>query len=91
MNRGSLKLEATALPSVQQVKIIRPRFLENYNLASVQALAKASKSVTANHYCPGASPVKILQRKFYAMLIFKHPDWMIHLSSQSECLKISVA
>ena len=36
---------------------------------------------------PGASPIKILQRKFYAMLIFKHPDWLLNLSSQSECLK----
>ena len=36
---------------------------------------------------PGASPIKILQRKFYAMLIFKDPDWLINLSSQSECLK----
>ena len=36
---------------------------------------------------PGASPIKILQHKFYAMLIFKHPDWLINLSSQSECLK----
>ena len=36
---------------------------------------------------PGASPIKILKRKFYAMLIFKHLDWLINLSSQSECLK----
>ena len=36
---------------------------------------------------PGASPIKILQRKFYATLIFKHLDWLINLSSQSECLK----
>ena len=36
---------------------------------------------------PGAYPIKILQRKFYALLIFKHPDWLINLSSQSECLK----
>ena len=40
---------------------------------------------------PGASPIKILQRKFYTMLIFKHPDWLINLSSQSECLKICIA
>ena len=40
---------------------------------------------------PGAYPIKILQRKLYAMLIFKHPDWLIHLSSQSEYLKISIA
>ena len=38
----------------------------------------------------GASPIKILQRKFYATLIFKHPDWLINLSSQSECLKYCV-
>ena len=37
----------------------------------------------------GASPIKILHRKFYATLIFKHPDWLINLSSQSECLKIA--
>ena len=36
---------------------------------------------------PGASPVKILQRKFYDTLIFKHPDWLINLISQSECFK----
>ena len=36
---------------------------------------------------PGAYPIKILQHKFYAMLIFKHPDWLINLSSQSKCLK----
>ena len=35
----------------------------------------------------GAYPIKILQQKFYATLIFKHPDWLINLSSQSECLK----
>ena len=39
----------------------------------------------------GASPIKILQRKFYATLIFKHPDWFENLSSQSECLKNCVA
>ena len=27
---------------------------------------------------PGASPIKILQRKFYATLIFKHLDWLIN-------------
>ena len=36
---------------------------------------------------PGASPIKILQNKFYAMLILNHPDWLINLSRQSECLK----
>ena len=36
---------------------------------------------------PGASPIKILQRKFYATLLFKHPDWFKNLSSQLECLK----
>ena len=35
----------------------------------------------------GAYPIKNLQSKIYAMLIFKHPDWLINLSSQSECLK----
>ena len=28
--------------------------------------------------------------KFYALQIFKHSDWLKNLSSQSECLKISV-
>ena len=36
---------------------------------------------------PGTYPIKILLRKFYAMLIFKNPDWLINLSSQSECVK----
>ena len=45
----------------------------------------------ANSWRPGASPIKILQRKFYATLIFKHPDWFENLSSQSECLKNCVA
>ena len=35
----------------------------------------------------GAYPIKILQGKFYATLIFKHPDWLINSSSQSKCLK----
>ena len=30
---------------------------------------------------------KILQHRFYTTIIFKHPDWLINLSSQSECLK----
>ena len=34
-----------------------------------------------------AYPIKNLQRKFYATIIFKDPDWLINLSSQSECLK----
>ena len=38
---------------------------------------------------PGGYPIKILQRKIYATIIFKHPDWLINLSSQSECLKIA--
>ena len=33
----------------------------------------------------GTNPIKILQRKFYAKLIFKHPDWLKNLSCQSEC------
>ena len=36
---------------------------------------------------PGTYPIKILLRKFYAMLIFNNPDWLINLSSQSECVK----
>ena len=36
---------------------------------------------------PGAYPIKILQPKFYATIIFKHHDWLINLSSRSECLK----
>ena len=43
------------------------------------------------YFQPGASPIKNLQHKFYAMLIFKHPDWLINLSSQSECLKNCIA
>ena len=39
----------------------------------------------------GASPIKILQRKFYTTLIFKHLDWLINLSSQSECLNNCIA
>ena len=39
----------------------------------------------------GASPIKILQCKFYATLIFNHSDWLINLSSQSECLKNCIA
>ena len=41
----------------------------------------------AMHIIPGAYPLNILQHKFYATIIFKHPDWLINLSSQSECLK----
>ena len=48
--------------------------------------------VEAVIYAAGvASPIKILQRKFYATLLFKHPDWFKNLSSQSECLKNCVA
>ena len=36
---------------------------------------------------PGTNPIKILRRKFYATLIFKHTDWLINLRSQSECSK----
>ena len=30
---------------------------------------------------------KILQRKFYATLFFKHSDWLKNVSSQSKCSK----
>ena len=36
---------------------------------------------------PGIDPVKILQRKIYATLFFKHSDWLKNVSSQSKCLK----
>ena len=40
---------------------------------------------------PGASPIKILQRKFYAIQFFKHSDWLLKFINQSGCLKISIA
>ena len=40
---------------------------------------------------PGLDPETIFQRKFYAMLFFKHFDLLLKLFNQSECLKISVA
>ena len=39
----------------------------------------------------GIDPIKILQRKFYATLFFKHSDWLKNVSSQSKCLKNSIA
>ena len=42
-------------------------------------------------YTPGTDPIKILQRKFYAMQFFKHSDWLLKFINQSGCLKISVA
>ena len=36
-------------------------------------------------------PIKILQGKFYATQIFKHSDWLKNLSSQSKCMKNSLA
>ena len=40
------------------------------------------------NYSQGPILKKNLQHKFYGRLIFKHPDWLINLSSQSECLKM---
>ena len=40
---------------------------------------------------PGTDPIKILQRKFYAMQFFKHSDWLLKFLNQSGCLKSSVA
>ena len=40
---------------------------------------------------PGTDPIKILQRKFYAMQFFKHSDWLLKFINQSGCLKIRVA
>ena len=34
----------------------------------------------------GTNPIKILQRKFYATLFFKHFDWVNIFSIQSKCL-----
>ena len=40
-------------------------------------------------YCTaGPGPINILQRKFYATLIFKHSDWLLKNVNQSGCLKI---
>ena len=39
---------------------------------------------------PGARPMQILQRKSYALWIFKHSDWLKNLGSQSKYLKNSV-
>ena len=36
---------------------------------------------------PGAGPIKILHRLFYATQIFNQSDWLKILSSQSKCLK----
>ena len=36
---------------------------------------------------PEAGPIKILQRKFYTTLIFKHSDWLLKIFNQSEYLK----
>ena len=35
----------------------------------------------------GTNPIKISQLIFYAMLFFKHSDWLKNMSSQSKCLK----
>ena len=56
------------------------------NIDSTRAVVVA-KLVEQLLPTPGAYPIKILQHKFYAMLIFKHPDWLINLSSQSKCFK----
>ena len=40
---------------------------------------------------PGTDPITSLQRKFYAMQIFKHSDWLLKFINQSGCLKIIVA
>ena len=32
---------------------------------------------------PGAGPIKILLRKFYAKLYFKHFDWLLKIFNQS--------
>ena len=39
----------------------------------------------------GASSIKILEHKFYALLILMLSDWLKNLSGQSKCLKISIA
>ena len=36
----------------------------------------------------GPGPINILQRKFYATLIFKQSDWLLKFVNQSGCLKI---
>ena len=36
---------------------------------------------------PGTDPIKILQRKFYAMQFFQDSDWLNIFRIQSECLK----
>ena len=64
---------------------------ESINQIQHQNMSICVFKFTSLQLRPGAYPIKILQRKFYAMLIFKHPDWLINLSSQSKCLKISIA
>ena len=44
-------------------------------------------SYARKYWSPGAGPIKILQRKFYSMQIFKHFDWLKKLSIQSKCFK----
>ena len=39
----------------------------------------------------GLGPLKILQRKLYATLIFKRSDWLLKFINQSGCLQISIA
>ena len=36
---------------------------------------------------PGAGPIKIFQNTCYAVLFFKHCDWLKFFSIQSKCLK----
>ena len=43
------------------------------------------------HKGPGAGTLTILQCKFYATQFLMHYDWLKNLSSQSKCLKNSVA
>ena len=48
-----------------------------------------SNGIQTNQSGPG--PINILQRKFYATLIFKHSDWLLKFINQSGSLKISIA
>ena len=36
---------------------------------------------------PEADPLKILQRKIWSYIFFKHFDWLFKSFNQSECLK----
>ena len=36
---------------------------------------------------PWARPYKHFQCKYYAMLVFKHSDWLLNFLNQSDCLK----